>query len=278
MKNNIFSFLLIIFSLTTSAQEQRITIYGNIKSDIKQLEDIHVLNKNSKEGTITDTKGDFQILATKNDTLIFSGIQFYYLEIALTKQNIDNKTITVDLFQKINVLNEVTVKHNLTGNLLIDAGNIKDSISKVKDGALDFSNIDYSLVSTIVNESSRSHTSNDQQLMPNMSPNIIAIALLIIKPIVKQVAKIGATKRNIKNQKRIYAANILNAPEKIRIDFGNLFFTETLNIPKEHIEDFIEYCLPKGIANLYVDNKKIELIQLLLEESNTFNNQIKNEN
>ena len=272
MRNNTLLITLILLSLNAFAQKERTIIYGNIKSNIKQLEGIHVLNKTSKEGTITDAKGDFQILGKENDTLIFSGIQFYYLEISLNKQNIDNKTITVDLFQKINVLNEVTVKHNLTGNLLIDAGNIKNSISKVKGGALDFSNIDYSLITTISNKSSRNHTSNDQQLMPNMSPNIIAIASLIIKPIVKQVAKIGVTKRNLKKHERTYAANILEAPEQIRKDFGDDFFIETLNINDENIEHFIESCLPKGIAVLYVENKKIELIQILLEESKAYNN------
>ncbi|HBS11857.1 MAG TPA: hypothetical protein DEO36_04835, partial [Flavobacteriaceae bacterium] len=198
MKSNTFLLILIFFSIKVYTQNQRITIYGNIKSDIKQLENIHIINKNTNKGTITDTKGRFQVLVKEKDTLIFSGIQFYYLEITIDKQNIRNKTITIDLLQKINVLDEVNVKHNLTGNLLIDAANIKDSISKVKDGVLDFSNIDYNLVGNITDEFSRSRTSNDQQLMPNMNPNLIVIASLIIKPIAKQVTKIGATRRNLK--------------------------------------------------------------------------------
>ena len=239
MKSNTFLLILIFFSIKVYTQNQRITIYGNIKSDIKQLENIHIINKNTNKGTITDTKGRFQVLVKEKDTLIFSGIQFYYLEITIDKQNIRNKTITIDLLQKINVLDEVNVKHNLTGNLLIDAANIKDSISKVKDGVLDFSNIDYNLVGNITDEFSRSRTSNDQQLMPNMNPNLIVIASLIIKPIAKQVTKIGATRRNLKKLERIHQGKISRAPEKIRIDFGDEFFIETLKIPLEYT---FRYC------------------------------------
>ena len=278
MKNSTPFVMLTFLSLITYAQKQRITIYGNIKSDLKQLENIHVLNKNSKLGTITDTYGKFKIIAKENDTLIFSGIQFYYLEYPVQREHITNKKITVDLIQKINELEEVTVKHNLMGNLTIDGGNIKDSISKINKGVLDFSNIDLSLVGNINDEFSRSRTSNDSQLMPNMNLNLLAIAALILTPIAKQVGKISASKRNIKKYEKDYGAKVLAAPEKIRTDFGDLFFTETLTIPKEHIEDFINYCLPKGIAKLYVDNKKIELIEILLEESKAYKNEINNEN
>ncbi len=227
MKNNTFLFIMIFFSLKGYPQNQRKTIYGNIKSDIKQLEDIHVLNKSSKEGTITDTKGKFQILAKKNDTLIFSGIQFYYLEITLTKQNIDNKTITVNLLQKINMLDEVTVKHNLTGNLLIDAGNIKHSISKVKDGALNFSDIDFNLVGTISDDFSRSKTSNDSQILSNENGNLIGLVGILFKPLAKPISKIRATKRNLKKLERIHQQKISNAPKEIRIDLGDVFLPIT---------------------------------------------------
>jgi len=277
MKNNTFLLLLISFSTIGYTQDQRTTIYGDVKSDIKQLENIHVINKNTNKGTITDTKGIFQVAVKENDTLIFSGIQFYYLEIAIDKQNITNKTITVDLLQKINVLDEITVKHNLTGNILIDAGKIKNSISKVKDGVLDFNNIDYRLVGNISDEFSRSRTSNDSQILPNANGNLIGLVSMLLKPLAKPISKIGATKRNLKKMERIYQGKITSAPEKIRIESGDAFFTETLNIPKEHIKDFIEYYLPKGIANLYVDNKKIELIELLLVKSKAYNYEIKNE-
>ncbi len=274
MRNKILLPILILFGLKVFTQEDGTTIYGNVISNGNDVENIHVLNKNSKLGTITDAYGRFKIMAKENDTLIFSGIQFYYLEYPIQREHITSKIITIDLIQKINELEEVTVKHNLVGNLAIDGGNIKDSISKIKKGTLDFSNIDLSQVGNINDESSRSRTSNDSQLMPNMNPNLIEIATLVITPIVKQVGKIGATKKNIKKYERNFETKVLNAPEKIRKDFGDAFFTETLEIPKENIEDFIAFCLPKGIANLFVENKKVEVIEMFLEESKLYKTKI----
>jgi len=274
MRNKIVLLILMLIGLKVFTQEESTSIYGNVISNSLDLENIHVLNKNSKLGTITDTYGKFKIKAKENDTIIFSGIQFYYLEYPVQRVHITSKTMTVDLVQKINELEEVTVKHNLIGNLAIDGGNLKDSISKINKEALDFSNIDLSLVSNINDEFSRSRTSNNSQLMPSMNPNLLVITSLILTPIVKQVSKIGATKRNIKKYERNFETKIQNAPEKIRTVFGDSFFIETLEIPKENIEDFIAFCLPKGIAYLFVENKKIEMIEMFLEESKLYKNNL----
>ena len=60
------------------------------------------------------------------------------------------------------------------------------------------------------------------------------------------------------------------------IEFGESFFIETLKIPREEIDDFIEYCKSKGISELYANNQKIEVIDLLLKESKVYrkNNQL----
>ncbi|MDY7394006.1 carboxypeptidase-like regulatory domain-containing protein [Aureibaculum sp. 2210JD6-5] len=276
MKNSVFLFFLIIVSINSYGQDNRTVLYGTIKSEGAELQNIHVLNKSSKKGAITDSKGRFTIEVQEKDTLIVTGIQFYYLEVSVTKQHITEKTLTIDLLQKMNELEEVEVKHNLTGNITVDADEIK--IEKhVKGEVLDFSKVDLNLVDIKIDESSRSRTSNDSELMPNMNPDLIAIAFLLLEPIAKEVVKIGATKRNIKKYERRYQNKVLQAPANIRTDFGDTFFTETLKIPADHIDEFIATCLSKGVANLYVDNKKIGVIDLFLRESKIYLEQIKNE-
>ncbi|MBJ2172636.1 hypothetical protein JBL43_00190 [Aureibaculum sp. A20] len=277
MKNNAFLYIIFFLSSIGFAQQERIIIYGNIKSDGAELENIHILNKNSKKGSITNSKGEFTIEIKEKDTLVITGIQFYYLEIPITNNHISNKILSVDLFQKTNELDEVEIKHNLTGNMTVDSDEIKIA-KNVKDGVLDFSKIDLNMVDVKMDASSRSRTSSDDQLMPNMNPDLIAIATLLFKPIVKELSKIGATKRNIKKLDRRYTDKVLAASENIRIDFGDIFFTETLKVPPNHIEEFIATCLPKGIARLYADDKKIEIIDILISESKIYLEKIKTQN
>ncbi len=49
------------------------------------------------------------------------------------------------------------------------------------------------------------------------------------------------------------------------------FFTKTLELPIEQIEPFINYCLPKGIANLYLQNRKLEMIDVLFKARKNYN-------
>ena len=48
------------------------------------------------------------------------------------------------------------------------------------------------------------------------------------------------------------------------------FFKNDLKIPMKKLYNFLEYCNPLGIEDLYKQNRKIELINILKKESNTF--------
>ena len=86
----------------------------------------------------------------------------------------------------------------------------------------------------------------------------------------KEVSKIGAHKRKRKRAKKAYQKEALKVPDKIRNDLGDAFFEEQLKIPKAQIDAFILYCKPKDIVDLFMANKKIEMIEVLMAESKTF--------
>ncbi len=269
MKNKFFFFLLIIVSFKLSSQNNRENIKGKIINEALSTENIHIINKNSGNATISNKHGEFQILVRINDTLIFSGIQFYKKEVPITPLLLKNNSIIIQLFLKINELDEVEVKaHNLSGNLVTDANKVKDSISKVNSLVFDFSMIDFSkpIVSGI-DEFSRSRTSSDKQLTPSGNANVIAILGLVLNPLFKEVGKIGKKRRQRKNEERVYQKNAINAPEKMIAEFGETFFTETLKIPSEEIIDFIGFCESKGIISFYIEGKKMEVIDILIKEN-----------
>lgn len=75
MKNKLLlaSFCLIVITF----YEGRSQITGKIVNDSLPVSGIHILNKNTKYGVVSNENGKFKIDVGLNDTLVFSGIQFY---------------------------------------------------------------------------------------------------------------------------------------------------------------------------------------------------------
>jgi hypothetical protein len=252
MIRNLLFCILILTSLLTYSQSDRINIRGKVISDFEAVEGVHIINKNSEKGTITNANGDFIISVHENDTLLISGVQFYFREILITRKIIIDKFITIDLLQKINELEEVEVKaHDLTGSLLFDAAAIKDTISKVAPSTLDFSMIDFG--KPVIYDID----AMDRQKPPDISH--------LTNPHFQ--SGIGASISIGSIKKKSY----LTIPDKIRSKLGDDFFTKTLELPVEQIEPFINYCLPKGIANLYLQNRKLEMIDVLFKARKNYN-------
>lgn len=273
MSKQLTFFLFICTIIQTNAQENRVLISGSIISDTQTEENIHIHNKNSQKGAISNHQGEFSIPVKENDTLVFSGIQFYKKEIFITKQILINRKIHVELFQKINELDEVEVRTlNLSGNLIIDTKNIKDSISMVNPMALDFSMIDFS--KPVIYEIDRTKPPDPRNLTNPHIPiggNILGLLSFVLDPLMDEVVKIGQRKRRLKQEKYLYQKEVKKSHENIVNDLGESFFIKTLKIPREEIDDFIRHCKSKGIIDLYIKHRKVEVIDILIKESKNYN-------
>jgi len=163
MPKKLLLFLCIGFTMHSYSQDKRSNIFGKISSDSLAIKDVHIFNKNSQKGTISNRYGEFQMPVKEGDSLLISNIQYESQEIVISKVHIQNLQLHISLKSKVNELNEVQIKeHELTGNLINDAKNTKNTLSKVGVGALDFSKIDFSTpVILDKDEFSRSRTSND---------------------------------------------------------------------------------------------------------------------
>jgi len=257
----------------TNAQIVRRSIIGRISNDSISVESIHIVNKNTKKGTISNKYGMFKIPVKVNDTLVFDGIQFQKKELRITKKMFKSKTVDVILAQKINKLQTVEIKNiNLSGELLNDAKKVKKPVSMVSKNALDFSNIDFNVVDNIDAidrmEAPNPFKGTNAQAQPG--GNILGLLGFVLKPAINGISKIGRRKRKLKHAKKKRQKIALTVPNKIRAEFGDTFFVNQLKIPKNKIDAFILYCESKGIVDLYMNDKKIELIQVLIKESKVF--------
>ncbi|MEN8187282.1 MAG: hypothetical protein ABFR05_09160 [Bacteroidota bacterium] len=270
--NQLALLVVLFFTLHLSAQESKTFIQGRVFSDTIPVENIHIINKSTNKGTISNKNGDFKIFVSINDTITFSGVQFYKETIIISKQIIDAKFIRIFLIDKINELHEVNLSpYELTGNLITDSNKVKDSVSKVKSDALNFGEMDFSIASISV-----AKNLDEDRLPDPTDPNmqvggdIVGLLSMVLKPVIKEASKIGKKKRVQKEEERKYQIQLKTAPQQIREDFGDDFFIETLGISVDQIEGFILHCVEKGINNLFLKNKKIEMIDVFLSESKKY--------
>ena len=251
MNNNVLLFILIIlFSLKIYGQTERAVIFGKIKGDSTSLENIHVINKNSRKGTITNNYGEFKIPVKENDTLIFSSIQFEYKEHIVSAKELKSKTIVIKLSAKINNLDEIVVKnHDLSGFLKNDLENTKLN-NQVDEFSLNLPNAGNAPVTEVdfinrkINYYSKGGSLN------------------------KLYGWVSGEKKELKNLRALETENVILS--KIRELVTDKYLTETLNLKKEDIPAFIEYCKSKDIIKLFQQNKKDEVIDIIIKESKTF--------
>jgi len=118
-----------------SVQDSITNLKGRIinVTDKKPLQSAHVLNLNSVEGTITNSKGEFQIPAKSNDTIFISYIGYQSIKLRVTKDLLKGNELEIAIHEKTININEVTIKaHNLIGVLEIDAKNVpKDQFTRI---------------------------------------------------------------------------------------------------------------------------------------------------
>lgn len=107
---------------------QTIDITGKVIGK-SEVDGIHVINKTAKKFTITNSQGEFLIPAKLHDTILFSGVTYQTKELIITQSIIISKSVTVELSELVNELDEVVVGKVLSGDLLTD---INESGAKAK--------------------------------------------------------------------------------------------------------------------------------------------------
>lgn len=105
-----------------SIASQSFEIKGKVSSSAS-VENIHVINKTAQIFTTTNALGEFTMVATLNDTILFSSILHIPKEVVVSKDVILNKALTVTLQEQINQLDQVVVGNVLTGDLQSDIKN-----------------------------------------------------------------------------------------------------------------------------------------------------------
>ena len=208
-------YLFFAFNATQIFAQQltRTQLNGKVSADLIALENIHVINKATKELSTTNQQGFFKIQAKANDTLLFSYSQFLELKICVTQNDLEQNIFTVQLDQEINQLKEVIVQ---------------SSINAVSLG--------------IIPKGQKSYTAAERKLYTatdlNASANVGSMmgGSISADPLLNWIS--GRTKMLKKNlvveKKELYL-------RRIEYLFSDDYFINTLKIPVNYIKGFEYY-------------------------------------
>jgi hypothetical protein len=111
MMKNWFALILLLgtFSIWSQNQNEKL-LQGIIAADDALLSGIDVVNLGNEKVTLTNSKGEFSILAKADDILVFSSKSLEIRRVLIDEDDLNSGTITVNMYPKINELNEVIVK------------------------------------------------------------------------------------------------------------------------------------------------------------------------
>ena len=241
-------FLVVLFLLpiVTFAQNKK-ELNGQITARDKDVTGVVVQNISTKKATITDLDGNFSILVSVNDTLIFSAIQFKRKVFPITATIYTSNFITVPLEDFVNELNEVVVRpFNLSGNLGSDITGLKLE-KDVSAEALGLPNAGVKVISQ-----------SERKLYEATTGGGIPL-----NPIINAIT--GRTKK-LKNQVKLEAKYART--QRVQNFYVDSVLVRELKIPNEKLDDFMHYCEVDSTFQKTVDTKdKLKILEFMVKKS-----------
>lgn len=110
MKRSSILFFLVFMMQFAFSQEGKI-INGKIILKDANASDIHVVNLTNDKETLTNNKGEFSILVSPDDLLVFSAGHVDYMRKIVEQENYDSGSLVIEMTSKVNKLDEVVVNN-----------------------------------------------------------------------------------------------------------------------------------------------------------------------
>lgn len=231
------------------AQEPR-SIRGQIKADTINAP-VHIINVTLEKGTISNSKGEFDIKANSGDILLFSSVQFKKREILVNAEILKSEILEVRLEEELNELEQVNL-HNLTGNLEKDIANI-ELVQPVN--TIDLPPLEQIESNAIIGDA---FMANQTQML-STNGNLLEIAKLITGN-----RSFGILKSKNKNNNSLNERKVIT---DIKSRFDVNFFVDHLSLEIPQIENFIGYSIRKGLTEKLLEKENALDLIVFLEKT-----------
>ena len=107
MKSN--KILLLTFFVSYVALAQEKLIKGKITANGNNVEGINLVNLVNEKSAVTDSNGEFFILAKVDDLLVFSAVNMHYKRKIIEAEDFQKEVLIIEMEPKINQLDEVEI-------------------------------------------------------------------------------------------------------------------------------------------------------------------------
>lgn len=234
----------VLFSILITGQEKREIISGKVNYHSTPISDMHVVNKTSNQGTITNDVGFFEILGSIGDTLAFSHINLEIQEMVITKRILSESKIEINLQEKTYALEEI-IFEKPRSIFYVDPEIMPQPTVNATTLNLPYTNTKAKKNYPILKINSGA-TVNLDNLINSIN---------------------GAYKRRKELQKITLEDAVLS---KIRKQYTDDFFITDLHIKQEDINQFLNYCYKKNVIYHFNQKENLKLTRILMNESKTF--------
>ncbi|WP_378181359.1 hypothetical protein [Aquimarina sp. SS2-1] len=234
---------------------------GKIVMDTLQSQSINIINITKGIGTINDRVGFFQIRANQGDTIVFSSVQYQQKTHIVTKKDLKQANLLIQLQVKVNELEEVMVsQYDLTGEAKEDVKKIKTyekNLPMFNAKMLDETPFIHEKGAATVRNTTVDHRKNATAF------NFIATGRMIASLF---------KKKNTQRSKEV------RIPEVSDFYNGDFLISE-LKIPETELYDFLDYLNQKlETRKVLKSGDRLRILEYLINQSKIFNttNALKN--
>ncbi len=256
---------LLLFIVSPLFAQENMLLKGSVKAPFIDEASVYIINSTQQTGTLNTKSGSYQILVKENDELLFSSIQYKNKTIVITSEILNKGFLEVYLEEDLNILDEVNISNiSLTGNMSTDIAQIEI----VRDLPVNFSfgDIKNMEFAADVNDLQKAPLNLALGQRPSLpGSDILGIIGLILSPILpdKKEIKINEDVNKYRKNSNVIA--------HLRELFDEKFFTETLEIKKDFINDFIYYANDNGLGAILIKPKnQLALIEFLIDKSKIY--------
>ncbi len=231
--------LTLLTTLISHGQEKTMELSGIVQHKNKNIADVLIINLNSKQATITNTKGYFMIETKLKDTLLFSAVQYIKKKIIITDTILKQNTPIIDLEEKVINLDEVVIlPNNLTGQLGYDLKGmgIRPGITSSSLG--------------LPKAKMKVNTKNERLLFAADDGYLVKLkgsirdGVGISINVTKLISGISGNTKKLKNRVKLDRYAVLE--EQVASLFSKTTWSEALGIPNTAIDDFLGFCVSQS--------------------------------
>jgi hypothetical protein len=234
----IISIIFLSFSFVCFSQSQKL-IHGKVSYQDSYQKNVDVINFTTKKLTQTNTLGEFDIEAKVDDVIFFMSENFADQKYTLTAKDFEKSELFVTLIEKPVPLDEVVIRQ----------------IKAIKIDATSYNGIKIAQL-----ENQQSNPVNK-----DIYTGEIPLGMDFIQ-IGKMIGKLFKSK----NPKPKASEEKITFKEYAKTNFEDSFFSKTLELKKEEVPIFLDYCDADSQSKTVIEKDELAILEFLLTKKAEF--------